>query len=318
MMRAGVRCLVVAVAGLFSVPLGAAEWAHPLYLSGGGWWRQRVPIEVRNEQPRPAAGEPVAVKIGRNPGEADMAGQAAESIRVCDAQGIEMLWAAAGPDGSAITQGPIPPGATLVIPAECAPGKTAVYYAYFDNPSAGEVPDFLQARLGVVNGDVEQGEGPQPAGWVHDAPDAEHRATWSIDQAQSGKRCLKTVVAPGAQPTWIATRQSGIHVTGGAKYRMRAWVKAENVEGFAGWYIHVGDQANPMILSPMLSGGSGTFGWKEVAAEFTAPPEADRADLGTVLRGTGTAWFDNVTLQCLEPGRLSATAGECEAVSLTE
>jgi len=73
-----------------------------------------------------------------------------------------------------------------------------------------------------------------------------------------------------------------------------------------------------MILSPMLSGGSGTFGWKEVAAEFTAPPEADRADLGTVLRGTGTAWFDNVTLQCLEPGRLSATAGKCEAVSLTE
>ncbi len=297
----------------------ALAWHHPLYLSGGGWWRMRMRIDVRNDEARPAVGEPVAVPIGRAAGQADLAGQAAQSIRVCNEQGTEMLWALSGPDGEPVTRGPIAAGSSLILPAECAAGKSAAYYVYFDNPAAGAVPDFLQAHLGLVNGDLEKGEGDVPVGWVHDAPDDKHKASWRTEQPQSGKRCLNTVVAAGAEPTWIATRQSGIHINGGAKYRMKAWVRAENVEGFAGWYIHVGNRANTMIISPMLNAGAGTYRWKEVAAEFTAPPEANLADLGTVLRGTGTAWFDNVRLECLEPeSKLRAVAGPSERVKLQE
>ena len=298
--------------------LDAAAWHPPLYLSGGGWWQQRIRIDVQNDQDRPAAGEPVAVPIGDADGQADLAGQAAESIRVCNPQGAELLWALNSPDGNPVTRGPVPAGSTLIVPAECPPHKSASCYVYFDNRSAGEVPDLLLAHFGVVNGDLEKGGGDMPDGWAHDAPDEKHKASWSTEEPQSGKRCLKTVVAAGAEPTWIATRQSGIHINGGAKYRMTAWVKAENVEGFAGWYIHVGNRANPMIVSPMLSGGQGTYGWKEVSVEFTAPPEADVADLGTVLRGTGTAWFDNVRLECRDPARLRAVAGKRERIAVRE
>lgn len=296
----------------------ATPWHHPFYLSGGGWWRQRIRIEVRNEQARPVAGEPVAVPVGTGAGQADLAGQAAESLRVCDGRGTELLWGLLGPDGESLTRGPIPAQATLIIPAQCEAGQSAACHVYFDNLLAGEVPDFLTAHLGVANGDVEKGEGDVPAGWVHDAPDESHKASWSSEEPQSGKRCLKTVVAAGAEPTWIATRQSGIHVAGGAKYRMTAWVRAENVKGSAGWYLHVGNSSNSMIIAPMLGGGAGTYAWKEVSAEFTAPPEADVASLGTVLRGTGVAWFDNVRLKCLEPSRLRAVAGKRETVKLTE
>ena len=117
------------------------------------------------------------------------------------------------------------------------------------------------------------------------------------------------MVADGAEPTWIATRQQGIPIVGGAKYAMRAWVKAENVKGYAGWYIHVGNAKKPMMIAPMLTAGKGTFDWKQVTAEFTAPADANLADLGTVLRGTGTAWFDNVTLECQQAGTLRARAG---------
>ena len=99
---------------------------------------------------------------------------------------------------------------------------------------------------------------------------------------------------------------------------MRAWVKAQDVVGYAGWYVHVGNEKNFMLIAPMLSGGAGTYGWKEVVAEFTAPAEADRADLGTVLYGTGTAWFDDVSLECLDPARLSATAGPRESLTFTQ
>jgi hypothetical protein len=329
----------------FAAAAAAAEWHHPLYLDGGGTWRARIAVTVTNDGPRPVAGEPVGLRVGtggeKGTGsvaptapvprtsaaatvpvpfspEADLVGAQAQSVRVCNAAGVEMLFGLTAADGTAIDSGPIPAGATLVIPAECPARGKAVYYVYFDNPAAGLVPDFLSARLGAANGDVEQGDGPAPAGWHHDQPDAQHRASWTTENHQSGKRCLKTVVAEGAEPTWISTRQSGIRIRGGAKYVMKAWVKGEGVKGYAGWYIHVGTREAPMILSPMLYGGEGTFGWKEVTAEFTAPAEADTADLGTVLRGTGTAWFDNVRLACLEPGSLRATAAKPQRIELRE
>jgi hypothetical protein len=280
----------------------AAQWPHPLSLDGGGWWRGRVAVVIQNDRDAAADGEPVAVRIGAAPGEAALVGQSARAIRVANQAGVEMVYALVAPDGTPLIDGPIPAGSTLVLPLESAPHAAATYYVYFDNPAAGQVPDYLTVHLGLVNGDLEQGSGPAPTGWAHDNSDDAHQATWSEEQPQSGKKCLKTVVREGAEPTWIATRQNDLQIIGGAKYVMRAWVKAENVKGFAGWYIHVGNRQEPMLISPMLNAGQGAYGWKEVTAEFTAPADADRADLGTVLRGTGTAWFDHVTLQCLDEG----------------
>ena len=294
----------------------AADWHHPMFLDGGDYWHARIRIEVTNDTDVALDGRPVALRAGTEPGQIRLAGVEAQGIRVCDAQGVEMLFGLAGPDGAALRSGPIAAASTLTLPAECPARESAVYYVYYDNPAAGAVPDFLSARLRLANGDVERGEGDEPAAWKHDQADPQHRASWTSENPQSGKRCLKTVVAEGAEPTWIATRQQGIHVVGGAKYRMQAWVKAQGVRGNAGWYLHVGDRKRPMMIGPMLNGGAGTYDWKEVSAEFTAPAEADRADLGTVLRGTGTAWFDNVRLECLEPGKVRAAAGSPEKLDL--
>ena len=296
----------------------AADWHHPLYIGNGGLWHQRIAIEVRNDMAREVEGEPVAVRIGKAAGEADLVGAMAEAVRVCNAEGVEMLFDIAAPGGRLITKGPIPAGGTLTIPAECPANGTATYYVYFDNSAAWGVPDFLNASAGVRNGGMEEGGEDVPDGWRHDSNDDEHQTSWVTENPRSGKKCLKTVVAEGAEHTWIATRQSRIHIIGGAEYRMTAWVKAENVVGNAGWYIHVGNEKNSMIISPMLYSGDGTYDWKKVTAEFVAPQDANRSDLGTVLRGTGTAWFDDVTLECQERSKLSATAGTPERLQLEE
>jgi len=315
----GIRVPTVTLAVLVAcASASGADWHHSFHLDGGGYWSGRVRLIVANQRDSAADGLPVAVTVGDTPGHADLAGMEARAIRVCSARGTEVLFALVEADGSRITSGPIPPGSQLVVPAECPAGEKAQYYVYFDNRAAGEVPDFLSARIGLVNGDLESGEGDTPFAWKHDAPDETHRATWTDELPQSGKRCLKTVVAQGAEPTWIATRQDEIHINAGARYRMTAWVKADKVKGFAGWYIHLGNRQNAMITSPMLTAGEGTFDWKQVSAEFTAPDDADRADLGSVLRGTGTAWFDNVRLECLAPGRLLVTADPPESLRLDE
>jgi uncharacterized protein YjbJ (UPF0337 family) len=305
--------------------LTAAEWRYPLYRADGGWWQRRIRIAIANQTPRAAEGQPASVRIGNAPGEADLVGQRAEAVRLCNREGVEMLFAIYGPHEDPIVRGLIPAGSTLVFPVECKEHQSASYYVYFDNPDAGEVPDFFAARPSVFNGDMEQDAAPgdsadAPAGWTHDAPDAQHRATWTTENPQSGKRCLKTVVDEGAPSTWIATRQGDIGIVGGAKYRMTAWVKAENVKGVAGWYIHIGTAENPMLVGPTLGGGGGTYGWKEVSVEFSVPAEANLARLGTMLHGTGTAWFDNVRLEWLEPGRegLKVLAEKPERMTLAD
>jgi len=121
-----------------------AKWHHPLYLGNDGYWRRRVAVTVRSDMDRPAAGDPVELRIGHDAGEADLVGAFAQAIRVCDAKGVEMLYRILGPNREAFTRGPIPAGSSILLPVECAPKQAVTYYVYFDNPTAWEVPDFLQ------------------------------------------------------------------------------------------------------------------------------------------------------------------------------
>ena len=252
----------------------AADWHHPLYLAGDGYWHARLPVVVHNDTDHALDGHPVTVEL------TPLADTPTEAVRVCTPEGVEMLFALEGPEGRTITSGPIPAGTILAIPVECAVGATAEYFVYGDNPSAGEVPDMLKAKLMLANGDLEHGDDSTPFGWRHDSGDEQHKASWSDERPQSGKRCLKTVVADGAEPTWISTRQTNIAVDGGVRYRVEAWVRAENVQGHAGWYLHVGNAEKPMLMAPTLNGGDGTYDWKLVSQEFTAPQNATHLSFG--------------------------------------
>jgi hypothetical protein len=310
---------VLLAAALCATAGAATAWHYPLYLANGGYWRQRVEVSVHNSQDKDIAGESVSVHIGTGPNDANLVGAEAAAVRVCDADGRELLYAITGPTGRTVDAGSIPDGSILTLPVVCPAGKSTSCFIYFDNPQAWAVPDFLKAASGIRNPGVEEGSGDTPDGWSHDSEDVQHIASWSTESPHSGKRCLKTVVADGAEPTWIATRQRDIKIIGGARYVMRAWVKAQNVKGSCGWYIHVGNSTNNMLISPMLTVTDSTFGWRELKTEFTAPADADVADLGTVLRGTGTAWFDDISLECLDKQlEITPTVGPVEKLALRE
>jgi len=276
-------------------------WHHPLYLDWGGYWKSRVRITCRNQSSLPLSGYPLALRVvtsdhlspGATPA-VPLAGRDMREIRVCTSDGAELLWAAYDSEMTSLSKGALPPQGWLVVPITCPANGSSDLFIYFDNPQAGEVPDYLSARSSPLNCGVEKGEGDTPFGWQHDEGDEERRAYWSDEKPHSGNKCLAIEVKPGAKPSWIATRQLGIAVVPGARYRFRAWVRAENVEGYAGWYIHVGNDDKPMMMAPTISGGGGTYDWKQVETEFVAPEQATTASLGTVLWGTGRAWFDDV------------------------
>lgn len=323
-LRIGLGALVAASLVL-QVPdclFGADGWHHPLYVGGGGNWHQRIGVTVSNQGSRSYSGRPVSLRIGSGPGAVDLAGADARAVRVVNGEGVEVLFSLLGPDGEPHRDGTILPDSSLAIPVECPPYGVALYWIYFDNPSAWLVPDFLRPP-GLLNGGMEEGSGDAPTWWVHDGGDPAHRATWVEEFPRTGQKCLKLEVAPGAANSWISTRQTAISLEGGRTYTLRGWVRAENTPpgSLTGWYIHVATPLNPIAINHGLNAGSGTYDWREVSWTFTTPVDAVSASIGTMLWGTGAAWFDDVSLDLQGsdlPEALEITATPPESLQLTQ
>ena len=290
---------IAILAILLSLPsLEAGDWHHPMALSGGDYWRQRIRVAITNQTAQTLVGKRITLPTGTTSGAVDLTGEDSQSFRVVDGSGKEVLFALSSPSGISIHEGPVPEGSSLLIPVECLPFETVVYWVYFDNPAAWLVPDFLRPP-GLLNGAVEEGSGDVPTWWKHDAGDFDHRASWVDESPYSGQKCLKLEVTPGAQNSWISTRQQSIPIEAGRTYTLRGWVKAQGVSPGAstGWYVHVATPDDPHAINRGLSAGGGTFEWTEVSLTFTTPPDAVDASVGTMLWGTGTAWFDEVSLE---------------------
>lgn len=302
---------------LGSAVRGQVPWHTDLFNAGDDLWRTRTAVELRNTGPGALKGYPVAIPVGTGENAIDLVGAPAGELRVCQADGAELLFDLRGPDGERIEDGPIPAGATLSVPLAAEAGGSQTVYIYRDNPSAYRVPDFLQGAAGAVNGGFEDGQGAVPTGWTFDAQ-PNGRLEWSTETPHSGRRCVKTIVPAGNEPSWIAHRQLNLAIMPGARYRITAWVKGENIVGYAGWYCHVATPDNPMKLGPLVRAGEGTFDWRPITIEFTAPEDAIRLSHGTVLWGTGTAWFDDARVECLDPPAATYAVGGTERLELDE
>ena len=286
--------------------VAATPWLETRYLAGGGWWPLRVPVTIENPGDSATAGEPVTVSATA------LAGQRVESLRVCNATGQQLMFDVSQANGKSKRSGLLAADDRITIPAECPAKGTTTVFLYAGNDAAWPVPEFLPA--GFVNGGFESG-GTTPTGWSALGTDERHRATWETTGGHSG-RCVKVEVDAGAEPMWVQWNQPSIPVTPGRTYKVSGWVRAENIAGRAGWYVHVnGDK--PQLISKVFDAGEGTFGWKQVSATFTAPAAAKSAIIGTVLHGTGRAWFDDATFETLSGGNgLRASIGGIERMEL--
>lgn len=285
------------MAALLLAAILAPPWPQSLYVSWGPHLA-RVPVVILNRGSAAVEGDPVGLLVGPGPGELDVAGQPLSAIRVADEQGLELLWAATDSGGSPLRTGTLAPGDTVHVPATCGPGESRTLYVYFDNPGAWPVPDYL--ATGLWNRGFSEGTAAGPLGWQAHGTDAQHVMSWSADGGIGGSACAVCSVSEGAPPTWVQYSQRGLPVRAGVRYRLSGWVRAESCAGTVGWYVHVdGDQ--PMLVNEVLDAGAGTYGWTLVQREFVTPESSVSATIGTVLHGTGTAWYDDVSLEPVGP-----------------
>jgi len=278
----------------------AAAWHHPLSYDGGGYWRTRVIVQVANASKQPQIGVPITLTVasrtaaGDVPNAIPLAGKEVKAIRVCDERGLELQYDLRAADGTPRRSGMLQAGDQISFFVELLPNATRHYFIYADNPRAWLPPEFI--RTGLVNGSFEAGEN-DPNDWERVEEDAHHKLAWVAGVARTGKRSVQTVVAEGAPPTWVKFHQTHIPVMPNRQYRLRGWVKAEKTKGTVGWFIHVFGEKGEWPINRVLNAGDGTYDWRQVEFTFTVPENGRYATVGTVLYGTGTAWFDDVSLE---------------------
>ncbi|RKY01960.1 hypothetical protein DRP77_08675, partial [Candidatus Poribacteria bacterium] len=272
-----------------------SPWHHPLSYDGKGYWTIRLPVLVRNTGDRPLRGSPVRLEIRKGDETSVLIGQPVRSIRVVTEEGVELLFDLIDPEGEPKREGAVAEGDAIVFPAEVGAGSEARVYIYAGNDKAWLPPEWIRAS--IANPSFERGD-DLPEGWEVWGTDAGHRMFRQRGGAHTGEWCARCEVDEGAEPSWVKYFQRGMLVAEGVRYRFTGWVKARNVKGKAGWYVHV-DGDKPMIINKVV-GWEGSFDWRKVTIEFTVPPTGRRFSCGTVLYGTGTAWFDDAKLEVLD------------------
>jgi hypothetical protein len=119
----------------------AVPWQHALYLANGGYWPQRVPVTITNGSAEPVAGEPLALLLPA------LAGARVEALRVCRADGVELLFDLRDARGLAKRAGELGAEDKLIVPVECPAHTTTTLYVYAGNAEAWAVADFLPGRI---------------------------------------------------------------------------------------------------------------------------------------------------------------------------
>ncbi len=305
-MRSTRLCLLSLLAALLCVNLSYGvspeEITSTLCRSGGGDWTRVVPVVVDNSTDADFVEKIVSIPIADAPNALPFLNERVESIRVADEDGVELTFNVVRADDTFLDKGVVDQPCLLSLPATQSAGSKKTYYIFAGNDKAFPNPDRLGSfRKNASNLDFEVGSGEVPDGWRFDNSDSQGKLLWTDENPDSGKRCVRCSVPDGDKQSWIAARQVGVSIEPGAKYRFEARVRGHNVKGTVGWYLHIGNSQTEMIAAPMLAvNREGDFDWTTVSNEFTVPKDADLLSLGTVLYGTGTAWYDSASLSKID------------------
>ncbi len=127
-----------------------APWHADLYRDGAGWWRNRVRLHVENKTHEDLKGRAVDMPVDYAGGSLPCVGARAESLRVCTADGAELLCRILAPGRKLLQSGPIPEGSGIVLPIDCPANGSTDLYIYWNNPAAGGYPDVLSSKHAKV------------------------------------------------------------------------------------------------------------------------------------------------------------------------
>ena len=132
------------------------------------------------------------------------------------------------------------------------------------------------------------------------------------DAAVEGQVSLRTWLSGEAVPN---NQASVVQLLRAAPLRgriaeARGKIRVSDVsDGYAGLWVSVQSESGPLYFDNMADTGvSGSRDWTDVSLRFPVAEEAQVILIGALHSGTGTAWFDDLSLKDYGPWRVSEPA----------
>jgi C-terminal processing protease CtpA/Prc len=168
-------------------------------------------------------------------------------------------------------------------------------------------------QTGLNNGDFEQGmQGSMPPGW--EGGSAGYTVGVSVESCNSGKRCaalrsdtsvqahafgvikqsLEATPYRGETIRFRAAVRAGVSGTGN---QAQLWLRVDRQNGSSGFLGNV--DAHPIT--------SGTWQFYEITGKIDG--DAKSISLGLMLKGSGSAWLDDASLEIVDPPRPLSARG---------
>lgn len=286
--------LFLALSLAFVAVAASPAWPARLFIDGGGRWTGRVPLHIANSGEADLLGRVRPLPIAEG---SPLIGEIAGTLRVVDDHGTQLKYRVVNAQGETLQEQAVTAGCLLYVPVSVKASGEATYYIYIGNRKAWFSPDLLPEPRQVRNTGFEEAERGLPKYWHAEMSDRDHRLSVSEESPAEGRRCLKAEVQDGASPSWFKLHTGAIAVEPGSKVSIRVKVRGERTGGHAGWYVHCGNSSNGMKVNHVATVKESTFGWRELAIDFTAPEDADRLVTGSVFNGQGgIAWYDDFRL----------------------
>ena len=146
--------------------------------------------------------------------------------------------------------------------------------------------------------------------------DTEPFRGWSIDAEDDGVTLDAAVAHAGTHSlrlsqlrpdTMRVTQRISRQAISGNRIRLSGFVKTEVATGYAGLAVRVEDPDGLLFIDSMRDGGArGTTEWTRYELEAPFPADATDIFFGPILRGEGTAWFDDLAVEALDTATLSS------------
>jgi len=163
----------------------------------------------------------------------------------------------------------------------------------------------LLAGFGLAAGDgglapnpgFEEEDGGAPAFWERrTGTDAMRSLEWDGDVRRSGARSLRITNRAETLSRWRTGHLADIALAPETPFTFSGWIKTDGVEGSAHLLLYCMDADGGILAQAVTGSVSGTTDWTEVRLSRTTPQDTAYVLLYLQLKGTGTAWFDDVAL----------------------
>ena len=146
--------------------------------------------------------------------------------------------------------------------------------------------------------------GGDPEGWLsfQHAGDVSYRFTLDANEKKSGQQSLR-IDNTGIEPYGVLQQFVNAVPHGGKIARLSGWIKTKDASDHgAGLTINVSRSGysvgqNYMADAPI----KGTTNWTRYEITVPVPAGASRVEVGVMLRGKGSVWFDDAELEFITP-----------------